>query len=76
MSAVNLIQIISGINQLLGLLKTEGIGWSDLRARIDKATAEGRQFDMTDIALLQAKDDAERALLDAAIVKARGKGTL
>ena len=39
MSAVNIIQIISGVNQLLGLLKAEGIGWADLNARIAKATA-------------------------------------
>lgn len=71
MNAANLLNIIVAINQLLSLLKQEGIGWADLRKRIDKAHSEGREFDATDILLLQLKDDAERDALDAAIAAAK-----
>ena len=67
MNALNLINILTLLNQLLGLLKQEGIGWADLKARIDKAHTEGREFGLEDLVLLQAKDDEERAKLDAAI---------
>lgn len=73
MDAVSLLGILGAINQLLVLLKNQGIGWQELQQRMNQAEAEGRIFGLEDLMVLQAKDDVERAKLDAAIAAARGK---
>jgi hypothetical protein len=54
------IALIAAVNTLLTLAAEAGISWTRLRAAIDKAKAEGRQFDLTD--LEDAAAEADRAL--------------
>lgn len=71
MNAVNLLNIVAAINQTLVLLKEEGISWNQLKDSIHKAELEGRRLGIEDLVLLQAKDDEERAKLQAAIEAGR-----
>jgi len=70
---VNPLDLITAVNLLLGLAANAGIAWTRLRAAIDKAHAEGRKFDLTDLHAIadqtQADLDALRAAIDAAKVK-------
>jgi RNA:NAD 2'-phosphotransferase (TPT1/KptA family) len=71
MNSAAILAVVQTVNSLLQLAKDNGVGWVDLRGRISKAHAEGREFGAADIADLQARDDQERAAGEESLAKAR-----
>jgi hypothetical protein len=65
------IALIAAVNTLLTLAAEAGISWTRLRAAIDKAKAEGRQFDLSDIEAAAAEADQALAKLREAIAAAK-----
>jgi hypothetical protein len=65
------IALIAAVNSLLTLAAEAGISWSRLRSAIDKAKAEGRQFDLADLEAAATEADQALARLRDAIAAAK-----
>lgn len=70
MPASNLLLIVSSVNQLLSLLTSIAVQWPQLRAAIDQAVAEGRQFGPEDLLPFLEEWDQDLTALDEVLIEA------